>query len=494
MAAAAALGAMNLNRPVRIILDFRTNMEMIGKRYPYLIKYNAGVTPEGKLEFVSLLFYSDGGYVSNEAEVSEAVRFAKNCYDSKAWSIDGTDVVTNLPSNKSCRAPATTQGVAIIENVMDHLATTLGMDPLEFRMLNMIETSQGEPNPLPDSIIPLLMTSSDYETRKRQVEEFNANNFWKKRGICLQPLLYPFALNLPGCAYYFTLSIYSRDGSVAISHSGHEMGQGINTKVVQTVAKKLNISIDQIHQKPANSLISPNSIVSGGSATTDFICSAAMIACDALNERMQVVADGMDSPTWEELVQECFNQGVDLTAKHMGFALRDAPKNYDIWGAGVTEVEVDVLTGEKNVVRVDIIEDTGSSVNPLVDIGQMEGAFVMSLGLWLTEQLKYNPDTGRLLTSDTWEYKPPASHDIPEDFRVSFFDSKRSPAGVFGAKATGEPAVLLGVSALLAVRHALAAVKKDLGEDPKAWFNLSGPATTERVQLTSGVKAEHFHL
>lgn len=147
--------------------------------------------------------------------------------------------------------------------------------------------------------------------------------------------------------------------------------------------------------------------------------------------------------------------------------------NYIIYSATVSEVELDVLTGEMKINRVDILEDTGTSVNPEVDVGQVEGAFVMSLGMWLTEQMRYDPETGRLLTHDTWEYKVPSSKDIPQDFRVAFHDSKRNTqAGVFGSKAVGEQSFLMGVSVILALRRAIDAVKRDLGQNPLPFYSL----------------------
>ena len=208
---------------------------------------------------------------------------------------------------------------------------------------------------------------------------------------------------------------------------------------------------------------------------------------------------------------------ADVVA-HRSNPATDGTASYQIYAAAVTEVEVDVLTGEKNIRRVDVIEDTGASISPAVDIGQVEGGLVMSLGFWTSEELRHDPATGRLLTRDTWEYKPPSSQDIPEAMHTTFVDSGRNKSaaggvGILGSKATGEPAFLLGVSAVFAIRHALAAAKADAGADPRAWFRMGrcensitfrrfehyaivsdGPATHERIQTTGGVTSDQFRM
>ena len=302
------------------------------------------------------------------------------------------------------RAPGTIVGMAVIENVMEHLAHNLGIDPLEFRMQNMITDAPlppiTEPNILP-SIIEHLQASSAYAERKSAIENFNAENRWKKRGLSLVPMLYPQS-SWQG-KFYFQLSIFARDATIAISCGAIEMGQGINTKVVQTVAKELNVPMEIISMKPTNTFVSPQNSQSWGSWTTDCMCSSAIVACQKMKDKMKPVADSMQDPTWNELVTECNRQHVDLSVRHMGFANNDLPSvNYNIYSATVTEVELDVLTGEINVRRADILEDTGTSINPEIDVGQVEGAFVFSLGLWLTEKLRFNPDSGKLLTNDTW--------------------------------------------------------------------------------------------
>lgn len=183
---------------------------------------------------------------------------------------------------------------------------------------------------------------------------------------------------------------------------------------------------------------------------------------------MKEVRDTMTNPSWVDLVRECQMKGVDLTAHHMGHTGRDNLKGYNIWGACVTEVQVDVLTGQMSILRSDLMEDTGVSISPEVDIGQVEGGFVMGLGLWTSEKLRYNEDTGELLDNSSWYYHVPSCMDIPADLRSSFYNSGNNPNGVLSSKATGEPSVLASCSVMFALRMAIKSAREDGGD--KEWF------------------------
>lgn len=197
---------------------------------------------------------------------------------------------------------------------MEHMAHEIGMDPLEFRLRNMISESVREVNILP-SIIDTLKASSEYENRSKAVELFNANNRWKKRGLSLVPMLYKQSAF--GAQFHFQLSIYQGDGTISVCCGAVEMGQGINTKVVQTVAKELEVPLEIISLKPVNVMASPNNSPTWGSYTTDAMCSSAVVACKIMKDRLQEVADTMSNPSWLELIQECYKRGVDLSVHHM---------------------------------------------------------------------------------------------------------------------------------------------------------------------------------
>ena len=193
-----------------------------------------------------------------------------------------------------------------------------------------------------------------------------------------------------------------------------------------------------------------------------------MIACQKLKDQMKEVRERMTNPSWLELVKDCYMSGVDLSAHHMGHSSKDNLQGYNIWGACVTEVLVDVLTGQMSILRSDLMEDTGVSISPEVDIGQVEGGLVMGLGLWTSEKLRYREDTGQLLDNSTWHYHVPSCMDIPADLRTEFYNSGNNPNGVLSSKATGEPSVLAGCSVMFALRMAIRAAREDGGNTD--WF------------------------
>jgi xanthine dehydrogenase/oxidase len=369
---------------------------------------------------------------------------------------------------------------------MEHLAKSCGMDPLSFRMLNM---SSGEEVILLRKIIEQVRASSEYDQRVKQIEEFNANNRWKKRGINLLPMVYP--VDYAPFKYNVLVAIYHNGGAVAVSHGGIECGQGINTKVAQVVARELGVPISLISVKPTNTLTNANGSVTGGSMTSELNCYAAMRACQELNERIRPFKEKMPEADWKTLIETCFNMNVDLTARHY-YSPADGVKNYIIHGATVSEVELDLLTGEKLIRRVDLLEDAGQSLNPLLDIGQAEGAFVMGIGLWTSEKIKYDPVTGQKLSVGTWNYKPPLNRDIPVDFRVSLLKNAAHPFGVLRSKATGEPPICMSVSVFFAIRNAVEAARKEAGDSD--WFPMDGPATVDKLFKLFKTKADHFSI
>lgn len=228
------------------------------------------------------------------------------------------------------------------------------------------------------------------------------------------------------------VAIYSDDGTVAVTHGGVECGQGINTKVAQVVAHCLNIPLSYVSIKRMDNVVGANSFFTGGSFTSEAVCFAVKKACEELLERMKPVRDELGDPEWKELVQACFNKLIDLSCKSTFH--QSEVEGYTIWGCSCAEVEVDILTGNLLLKRVDILEDTGESMSPDIDVGQVEGAFVMGIGYWLTESVVYGAEKGELLTNRTWTYKPPGAKDIPVDFRVNFLRNSSNSTGVLRSK------------------------------------------------------------
>lgn len=321
------------------------------------------------------------------------------------------------------RAPGTTDAIAMTEHVMEHIARIVGRDPVDVRMENLEKNSEFE------KLMPDFVTSVHYRGRKAEIDEFNLKNRWVKRGIAVTPMKYFIA--------YFgsmhgIVSIFHGDGSVSVSTGGIEMGQGLNTKLTQVVSHVLGIPMEKINIKPSNSLNNANDVGSVASVTSEISCYVAKKCCEMLVERLKPFRDENPEATWEEIVEIAFNKNTDLSATY--FYKAEDMETYFVYGMTCAEVEVDMLTGSMLLKRVDITEDTGESMSPAIDIGQIEGGFVMGMGIWLTENLVYDPKTAELLTDRSWNYKPPGAMDIPVDFRIKLVQKKPNPCFVLRSK------------------------------------------------------------
>jgi len=500
LATAAAVAANKLGRPVRLWMPLEDNMRLFGKRTPYVFDYKMGLSSEGKIMAVEASIYCDGGWSLNDVDSPFAAFFGQSCYKVPALKFAPFGVRTDTHAPTATRAPGMCNGHAMMEAIMQHSAIEIGMSPLDLRMNNLME--QGDPimpppltldveSPIP-TMIENVKTSGEYTVRKEAASEFNKANRWKKRGISLVPMRYGHNISLfPGLRMNCLISVCGGDGSVSVSHNGIEMGQGINTKVAQCVAFELGIDMSMVKVKPVTNLTNPNGAITGGSAGSETNCVAAIKACEMLKERLSTTRSKLgEDATWPEIIQAANAANVDLCVHYMFEGKKDNYGGYSVWGVAITEVEVDILTGEMFIVRADLTEDAGLSTAPLVDLGQIEGAFAMGLGLWTSEEIKFNETTGEILTMNTWEYKPPAAKDIPQDFRVTMLKNARNPMGVLSSKATGEPALLLGISVLFAIWDALNEYKKDAGQS--GWWQLNGPATVEHIHQHAGVNPEQF--
>jgi len=288
------------------------------------------------------------------------------------------------------------------------------------------------------------------------------------------------------------VNIYS-DGTILVTHSGSEIGQGIDTKVAQAVAFKLGAPMSLISFAPTSSFNSPNAGLTGGSVTSELCCEAATKACEIINERLAPVKMLLGAKaTWNQLIGKALSIGVNLQAQ--GDVYPPLPEKaafgYMSYSACVQEVELDILTGESKLVRSDILFDAGISLNPLIDIGQVEGAFVQGLGLYLTEEVLYDKQ-GKLFNKSTWEYKPFTGQEIPLDLRVSLLKDAPNPTGFLGSKATSEPPLALSCAALFAIQHAINSFRTANGVDVKD-FVLSAPATVDVIQNSCQIAQTSF--
>ncbi|EDS40040.1 aldehyde oxidase [Culex quinquefasciatus] len=481
IACACALAAHLSRRPVRLVMTLESNMAAIGKRYGLKSEYVVKASEEGKIVQLNNMYYHDAGSSFNESPFWIQNSYA-NCYESDCWKIDAFEVRTDRASNTWCRAPGQTEAIAMIETIMEHVAHGTRLDPVDVRMNNIPEKSKMR------EILPMFRKDVQYDSRKQSIDQYNKENRWRKRGISIVPMKYP--VSYLG-ALHALVSIYHGDGTVSIAHGGIEMGQGLNTKAVQVAAHVLGIPVEMISIKPSNNLISPNAVCTQASYTSEAVGYAIKKACEILLQRMQPIKAQHPRASWTTIISESHNNQIDLSASYMYKESELRP--YDVWGVSCAEVEVDILTGNVQLCRVDVLEDTGESLSPGIDIGQIEGAFVMGVGYYLTEALVYDPTNGALLTNRSWNYKPPGAKDIPVDFRIQLLQNASNEAGVLRSKTTGEPAIVMSVVVLFAVRNALMSARRDAGL-PHEWIELGAPSTPNVVQKLAGNSMEQYLL
>lgn len=498
---ACAVAANKLGLPVRSVMELQTNMAALGKRPATLAYYEVGFYNNLQLAALKVNTYTNGGCMPNDASfvVQSLMNTLDSCYMIPNFYANGVVVKTNMPPQTAMRGPGWTPGILIMEHVMEHAAQALQMKPANLKKFNFFQKGQVTPTGTKlvywnlDVIWAQLLKTSDYEARSASVAQFNQANQWKKRGISIVPVRWEAGWT--GDHQTALVNVYP-DGSVLVCHSGVEIGQGIDTKVAQTVAYALQIPLNLITTGNETSVTAPNNSGTGGSVTSALCCAAAKQACDELNKSLIPVRKAVGpQATWQQVVAKALQLGVAL--QQVGNVFPGPPPNspnalYNSYSAAVQEVEVDILTGEITLVRTDILFDAGVSLNPAVDIGQIEGAFVMGLGNHLTENIHYSPD-GVLTNNGTWEYKPPSGMDIPLDIRVTLLKDAPNPMGFLGSKCTGEPPLALSCVARFAVQAALVSFRKDLGLDFQS-FSLNNTSTIDVIQTMSGLQVKDLTL
>ncbi|XP_016926106.4 uncharacterized protein [Drosophila suzukii] len=488
VACATALVASKLRRPARFVQTIESMMETLGKRWACRSDYEFRVKANGSIIMLTNNYYEDAGCNLNENVVDfltlPILRNVYNLTDSN-YRAQGSAIRTDAPSSTWCRAPGSAEGIAMTETALEHIAFTLQLDPADVRLVNLQQGNKMV------QLLPKFLTSTEYRKRREQINVFNMQNRWRKRGLGLALMSFPLNTTV-AFNYPVTVAIYHEDGSVVISHGGIEIGQGVNTKAAQVAALVLGVPLDQVSVEASNTVSGANAMLTANSMTSEMVGLAVKKACDTLNQRLAPVKERLGPrATWVQVLQAAYLQPVFLIATE-SYKLGDIP-NYNIYGLSLTELELDILTGNHLIRRVDILEDAGESLSPHIDVGQVEGAFVMGLGYYLTEQLKYDRQTGRILTNRTWNYHPPGAKDIPIDFRIELLQKSPNPVGFMRSKATGEPALCLAVGVLFAMQHAIQSARKDAGL-PREWVRLGAPTTPETVVLNSGSQVETFVL
>lgn len=512
-AVAAAVAARKHGRPVKLRADRDDDFLITGKRHDYLVRYDAGCDASGRLRGVKLMFASRCGYSADlSGPVNDrTVLHADNCYQlPDATAIDSYRLKTHMQSATAFRGFGGPQGMLAIENLLDDVARALGRDPLDVRRANLYAvdgsgvTHYGQPvdDNLGPALIEQLARDCDYAGRRAAIAAFNAGSPVIKRGLALTPVKFGISFTATHYNQAGALVHVYQDGSVQVNHGGTEMGQGLHTKVRQIVADALGVPARAVRVTASDTGKVPNASATAASSGTDLNGMAAQQAALAVRARLAEVAarafgcpvadvqfadgsvrHGSQQLTFAALAKQAYMQRVQLwsdgfyaTPKiHWDKArFTGRPFFYYAWGAACSEVAIDTLTGELRVLRVDILHDVGRSINPALDIGQIEGGFVQGMGWLTTEELVWNAQ-GRLTTHAPSTYKIPVASDVPPVFNVRLWDGANREDSIHRSKAVGEPPLMLAISVLHAIRDAVAAAR---GGGP---VRLDAPATPEAI-------------
>ena len=510
----AALLANVTKRPVKFRLSRGDDFVLTGKRHPFENDYHVGFDDDGIIQGINITVNGDCGYSPDlsDAIVDRAMFHSDNAYYLNNATVVGNRCKTNTVSHTAYRGFGGPQGMMIIERVMDDIARHLGKDPLEVRKANLYgiddrnETHyhQTVEHNLLHKIIEQLEGSSDYQERRKAISDFNKHSPVLKKGLSLTPVKFGISFTVQHLNQAGALVHIYTDGTIHLNHGGTEMGQGLFTKVAQIVAEEFQVDVDSIGVSATRTDKVPNTSPTAASSGTDLNGKAAQAAARTIKGRLTKFAHdhfdvekdqiafkdnqvhiGDKVMSFAEFVQLAYMNRVSLSSTgfyktpkiHFDRATaKGRPFFYFANGASVSEVLVDTLTGEYKLLRTDILHDVGESLNPALDIGQIEGAFVQGVG-WLTcEELVWNDD-GRLLSNNPATYKIPAISDAPEDFRVALLpDDPNREHTVYHSKAVGEPPFMLAMSVWSALSDAVASIN-DYKESPL----LDTPATPERV-------------
>ena len=506
----AAIFAIRTGKTVKCRLGREDDMRMTGKRHPFKHAYTVGFDETGMIHGVDYQIAAACGHSPDlsDAIVDRAMFHCDNAYSLSNSNINGLRCKTNTVSHTAFRGFGGPQGMMLAETVIEDIAHYLGIDPLDIRRRNFYQV--GEKTPYGQTIesaqiaeiVERLAKNSDYAIRREAINEFNQSSAIIKRGISLTPVKFGISFTVAHLNQAGALIHIFYDGSIHLNHGGTEMGQGLMTKLAQVVAEQFKVSLDVIKINATRTDKVPNTSPTAASSGTDINGMAVLNACQKLKQRLEDFAKetyGVDeinfhnglvkiankNIAFKELIHQAYMARISLSAT--GFyrtpeihydrtKAKGQPFFYYANGAAVTEVAVDTLTGETKILRTDILHDVGDSLNPAIDIGQIEGAYIQGLG-WLTsEDLKWD-DNGRLSSTNPATYKIPTAHDMPEIFKVELLQDAPNVANtIFRSKAVGEPPLMLAISAWCAIREVVASFAS-----LKQAVTLEAPATPENI-------------
>jgi len=505
---AVSLAAHRLKQPVKINVDRDVDMWVTGGRHPFLARYRAAAGPDGKLRALDAKLYCNAGYSMDLTEpvMGRALFHSDGCYKIPNVKVEGFMCLTHTTSNTAFRGFGGPQGLMVAEAYMTHLASALKMSPEELRIRNTY-AFEGEKTHFRQLMekCPLqrmwheLSESSDFAKRQAQIVEFNRQNRWRKRGIAQLPTKFGISftatfMNQAGALVHIYL-----DGTVLLTHGGTEMGQGLHTKICQIVARAFDIPIKDVVFRETGTDTVPNASPTAASASSDIYGMATLNACEQIKTRLQPYVEKFGD--FKKAVNAAYMDRCDLSA-HGFYATpgisydwslpeddRGKPFNYFTYGAASSEVEIDVLTGDMRILRSDILMDVGNSLNPAIDIGQIEGAFTQGFGWATLEETVWGCSEfpwlkpGVCFTRGPGTYKIPSFNDTPVDMRVTLVKDSANPNAIHSSRAVGEPPFFLGTAAFFAARAAIASAREDAGAAAHDYFAVDLPLTPERIRM-----------
>lgn len=509
----AALGASILKRPVKLRLDRDDDFMATGKRHGFHYRYEVGYEADGRITAARIEMVSQAGF---SADLSAPVATRAACHFDNAYYLSDVDIrafcgKTNTQSNTAFRGFGGPQGAFAIEYIVDNIARDLNLDPLAVRKLNFYGEAGRDTTPygqqVADNVLQPLISeleqSSDYGQRRAAIQAFNATSPVLKKGLALTPVKFGISFNMVHFNQAGALVHIYADGSVLVNHGGTEMGQGLNTKVAQVVAGELGIDFARVRATATDTSKVANTSATAASTGADLNGKAAEDAARQIKQRLAkfaaekyggeaedvVFADDMVSVNgqqfpFHEFTELAYQGRVQLWSD--GFyatpglswdrdTMKGNPFYYYAYGAAVSEVIVDTLTGEWKLLRADLLHDAGNPINAAIDTGQVEGAFIQGMG-WLTMEELYWNEEGCLMTHAPSTYKIPGVSDCPEVFNTSLFPNSNHKDTILRSKAVGEPPLLLSFSVFFAIRDAIASVA-DYAINPM----INAPATSEAI-------------
>ena len=516
----AAVAATKLGHAVKLRLDRDDDFMITGKRHPFAYEYSAGFDDTGRLTALKVMMAANCGF---SADLSGPVADRAVFHTDNAYYLEHVDIAsfrckTNTQSHTAYRGFGGPQGVILIETIMGDIARQLQLDPLDVRLRNLYsdeviagtadkrDTTHYQMKVEDNILLPLLSKlelSTQYRRRVEAISAWNSNSPVLKRGIAITPVKFGISFTATLFNQAGALVHVYTDGSVQVNHGGTEMGQGLHTKISQIVADELGIAFGKVMATASDTSKVPNASATAASAGTDLNGRAAQFAARHVRDNLAAFVCGLDgvgagavrfengqvitpvaTRKFEQVVGMAYANRIQLWSD--GFyrtpkihydktTLTGRPFYYFAYGAACTEVAIDTLTGESKVLKVDILHDVGRSINPAIDVGQIEGGFVQGMGWLTTEQLVWN-DKGYLSTHAPSTYKIPTAGDVPEHFKVDLWPEPNREDNVFGSKAVGEPPFMLAISVYEALRDAVARARGD-----GAAVRLTAPATAENV-------------